>query len=254
MKSIRLAAHVHSSWSYDGQWPLEKIARAFRWLRCDVVLMAEHDRGFDEPRWNEYQQACRDTSTEDMLLVPGIEYSDPDNVVHVVVWGDSVPFLGAGKDTLDVLLAARDHDAVTLFAHPWRRDAVLRYRPTWAPLLTGAEIWNRKYDGVAPNPRAKTFVEQENLTPFVSLDFHTGRQLMPLALSASSSRAKSLAEILAMLRSDAFRPELLTIPAVRLTRGAGGTAIRSLERTRRIVRQPMRRLETELARSRRARR
>lgn len=29
MTRIRVAAHVHSDWSYDGQWSLPKIAAAF---------------------------------------------------------------------------------------------------------------------------------------------------------------------------------------------------------------------------------
>jgi hypothetical protein len=73
MTSVRVAAHIHSSWSYDAKWSLQDIARAFRRRRYNVVLMSEHDRGFDQQRWVEYQKACMGASAGDILLVPGIE-------------------------------------------------------------------------------------------------------------------------------------------------------------------------------------
>jgi hypothetical protein len=91
MKSVRVAAYVHSSWSYNAEWWLQYIARAFRRRKYDVVLMSEHDRGFDKQRWAEYQKACVEASTDDILLIPGIEYEDADNVVHTPVWGRECP-------------------------------------------------------------------------------------------------------------------------------------------------------------------
>ena len=115
--NLRAAVHVHSDWSDDGQWSLGDLAREFARRRYGAVLLAEHDRGWDENRWSRYRQACRASSTPDCLLVPGIEYGDADNVVHVVVWGD-IPFLGAGKPTVEVLRAAKADGAVCVLAHP----------------------------------------------------------------------------------------------------------------------------------------
>ena len=50
MTRIRAAVHVHSEWSYDGSWPLTRIATAFSRRGYRAVLMAEHDRGFDAHR------------------------------------------------------------------------------------------------------------------------------------------------------------------------------------------------------------
>jgi predicted metal-dependent phosphoesterase TrpH len=183
MKAARVAAHVHSSWSYDAQWSLPDIARAFRRHRYDAVLMAEHDRSFDEHKWADYRLACQEASTGGILLVPGIEYEDSDGVVHVPVWGEAVPFLGAGRPTLDLLRSARDQNAIAVLAHPWRRNAISRYQPEWGGLLSAIEIWNRKYDGVAPSRPLRRFADREGVAPFVSLDFHTRRQFFPLAMS-----------------------------------------------------------------------
>ncbi|MEX0746110.1 MAG: hypothetical protein WD118_10960, partial [Phycisphaeraceae bacterium] len=92
--SITAAVHMHSDWSYDGEWPLDRLAACFARRGCRVLLMSEHDRGFDEARWQAYRQACQAASTDRLLLVPGMEYSDPTNTIHILTWGEA-PFLGA---------------------------------------------------------------------------------------------------------------------------------------------------------------
>lgn len=242
MISVRVAAHVHSAWSYDGEWSLPDIAAAFRRRRYDVVLMSEHDRSFDAGRWADYQQACKAASTDDILLVPGIEYEDRDNVVHTPVWGGSVPFLGAGRPTLDLLRLARAEGAVAVLAHPWRRDAIARYQPEWAPLLSAVEIWNRKYDGFAPNPKARDLLGAGGLSPFVSLDFHTRRQFFPLAMSVTLDEPPSPESLAEAIRHGRCQPEFLGISALRCTGGVEGTTLRAVEAVRRGVRGPLRRL------------
>jgi hypothetical protein len=243
MISLRAAAHVHSSWSYDAEWSLPEIAAAFRRRRYDVVLMSEHDRSFDDQTWARYQLACADASGAGLLLVPGIEYEDPDGVVHVPVWGDDIPFLGASRPTLDLLRRAQQVSAVAVLAHPWRKDAMRRYRPDWTPLLSAVEIWNRKYDGLAPGPHVSRFADREGIRPFVSLDFHTGRQFFPLAMSVTLTEEPSTASVVEALRAGHFRAEFLGLPALRFTEGAGGAALRALEFARRGVRGPVRRLQ-----------
>jgi hypothetical protein len=241
MKSARAAAHVHSSWSYDAQWSLRDIASAFRRRRYDVVLMAEHDRSFDEHKWADYRLACQEASTDGILLVPGIEYEDSDGVVHIPVWGDQVPFLGAGRPTLEVLRCARAANAIAVLAHPWRRDAISRYRPEWGGLLSAIEIWNRKYDGVAPSRQLRQFADRENVEPFVSLDFHNRHQFFPLAMSITLAGEPSPAAVVEAIRDGHCRPEFLGGPALRFTEGVAGAALRVLERARRGVRRPIHR-------------
>ena len=92
------ACHVHSEWSYDAEWTLEELATEFSNQGCEIVLMSEHDRGWDQQRWSVYKEACREASSDHLLMVPGIEYSDPRNAIHVLVWG-SEDFLGEGLET-----------------------------------------------------------------------------------------------------------------------------------------------------------
>jgi hypothetical protein len=247
MTTVRAAAHVHSEWSYDASWPLEALAEAFARRRYDVVLMAEHDRGFDEERWQAYREACAAASGR-VLLVPGMEYEDSDNVVHIAVWGEDAPYFGHGRATLETLEDARSASCTAVFAHPWRRDAFTRFRPEWAPLLSAVEIWNRHYDGVAPSREGLRLSREHGLAPFVSLDFHTRRQFFPLAMELEVDGTLTPPAVYAALAAGAFRPAALRVSALRFTRGAPGATARGLERTRRAVRGPLRKLENAVRR------
>jgi hypothetical protein len=250
MRSVRVAAHVHSSWSYDAEWSLQDIARAFRRRRYDVVLMSEHDRTFDQQRWTTYQQACQAASTDDIVLIPGIEYEDADNIVHTPVWGENVPYLGAGRPTIELLRSAQAEGGVAVLAHPWRRDAISRYQPEWAPLLSAVEIWNRKYDGIAPHRETPRLVAGQGLKPFVSLDFHTSRQFFPLAMSVSLDERPTPASLAEAIRSGRFQPEFLGVSALRFTGGLEGATLHALEALRRGVRGPLRQIQQRTGRRR----
>src|SRR5579864_5136200 len=131
---ILAACHVHSTWSYDGSWSLEELSAKFRRRGCRVVMMTEHDRGFSVARLLEYKKACAQASSETILLVPGVEYSDADNGVHVLVWGD-VPFLGEGLPTGEMLEAVKAAGGIAVLAHPSRKNAWQCFEPCWGDML-----------------------------------------------------------------------------------------------------------------------
>lgn len=248
MTLVRAAAHVHSEWSYDATWPLKQLAGSFARRGYDVMLTAEHDRGFDAQRWDDYRRACADASDERILIVPGMEYEDADSVVHIPVWGEDLPFFGAGQPTLDLLRQASEREAFTVFAHPSRRNAMSLYRPEWAELLAAVEIWNRHYDGIAPFPPGRRFAEDEGLLPFVSLDFHTRRQFFPLAMVLDVEGPVTPSSVIGALRAGRCRPELLRVSALHLTRGLPGASARGAESLRRVLRGPLRKLERSIRR------
>ena len=175
------AAHIHSDWSYDGKWPLPELARKFRDRGYRVMLMTEHDRGFSQERLKDFRRECLAASSSSILLVPGIEYSDTDNTVHILVWG-SVPFLGEGIETSELLGRVRTADGVAVFAHPARRAAWKRFDPAWTALLSGIEIWNRKTDGWIPSRQGRALLRNTTAVPFVGLDFHDDNQWFPLVM------------------------------------------------------------------------
>jgi hypothetical protein len=241
MSSLRVAAHVHSTWSYDGRWELEDLARAFARRGYDAVLMSEHDRTFDDARWERFGAACVAASSCGALLVPGIEYSDAENLVHVPVWGAD-RFLGRDRPTGELLADARAAGAVSVIAHPGRRDAWQTFDPRWLELADGIEIWNRKCDGWAPSPSGLALVAGgHELRPFVGLDFHSARQFFPIAMVASASGPPSVASVLAALRAGVLEPVVFGSPATRFSHGRGLEAVRASERVRRPLARACRR-------------
>jgi hypothetical protein len=175
------ACHIHSDWSYDGKWSLSALAAEFERKGYRILMITDHDRGFSESRHREHRQACLEASSERVLILPGIEYSDSANMVHVLVWGP-VPFLGEGIPTLDLLKAAKASDGVAVLAHPSRREAWKSVERGWGEYLLGIEIWNRKTDGWAPSSAASRLVEGASVVPFVGMDFHDRNQLFPLTM------------------------------------------------------------------------
>ena len=240
------APHVHSAWSDDASWSLSDIADGFRRRGYRGVLLSEHSRAFVEADLGAYHAACAEASTPELLLVPGIEYNDPENLVHITVWGD-VPFFGHTPQISDLLPRVSGAGGVSVLAHPWRRDAWKRFDPRWADHLTAVEVWNRKYDGLAPNRRALNLARQAGLAPFASLDFHTSRQFFPLGMELLLDDAEPVnpQSIYKALRNRAFEPRAFNRPARHFAGGPGLLALEAVEHSRRLVRKPLRGLRRE---------
>jgi len=234
LTSLRSAIHVHSAWSYDAKVSLEGLADAFAGHGYQVVFMCEHDRGFSQERWDEYKQACEAASRPDVLLVPGIEYADPEDRVHIPVWG-CADFLGEALPTTELLRRAGGGGGFAVLAHPARRDAWDVVDPAWYTRLGGIEVWTRKWDGWAPNLRASAVAEEEGLVPIVSLDLHRLNQFFPLAITISVDGAPSPATALAALRAADAKPVLRGLAVGKLSRRPVGDVLTRVERLRRPV-------------------
>lgn len=239
MTRVRAAAHLHSAWSDDAAWPLERLAEAFARRGCGVLLMCEHSRDFSDAKWSDYVEACAKASTPDVLIVPGLEYNDADNVVHVPVWGP-VPFLGRTPDIGETLARAQAHDGIAVFAHPWRRGAWRRFEPGWARHLTGVEVWNRKYDGWAPNRRALAYARDSGLAAFVALDFHTARQFFPLAMALDVPGPVTRATVQDALRAGDFQALAFSRSALRMASGLAAAGLMAAEAARSVAARALR--------------
>jgi hypothetical protein len=244
--TIRAAFHVHSEWSYDAELPLREIAALFRRERCDAVFMCEHDRGFSAERLEAYAAACHEASAGGPLLVPGIEYADPQDRVHVPVWGP-VPFLGEGVPTTKLLRAVAEHEGVAVLAHPVRRDAWEIFDPQWLELCSGIEIWTRKWDGWAPNPRASRWAAAHGLIGVAALDLHQPHQTFPLAMQLELAAPLSVEACVQALRLRRCHAIIRGLSAAPLTHGGLGLAARALERLRKPVWRQGRRMRKRFA-------
>jgi|SRR3989338_1027111 len=234
---IRVASHVHSEWSHDGKWPLSKIASYFKKGGWHCVLTSEHDESFNNDRWQSYREACIENSSDNFLIVPGIEYSDPQNIVHVLVWGN-IPFFGAGRETEELLREVKEFQGVAVLAHPSRRQAWQKYRSQWTPFLSGVEQWNRKVDGVAPSQEAISLIKQNpGLLPFVGLDFHRANQLFPLSMALQLNGKLREDALLDLLREKKGRAKLSGVSIDYLSKGAFYKAVNGMEYFRQYLRK-----------------
>jgi hypothetical protein len=209
--SVLAVSHVHSSWSYDGSWRLEDLAAAFKGRGYSVMMTTEHDRGFSADRLAEYRAECARCSTSRLFVLPGVEYSDAENRVHVLVWGP-VPFLGDGLPTGEMLEAVAHFGGVAVLAHPERRDVWESFKPEWQQRLLGIEVWNRKYDGWAPSARGAALVRRAGRIPFVGLDFHTQRQFFPLAMKLGVDGPITEDAVMAALRAGRCAATAFSMP------------------------------------------
>jgi hypothetical protein len=234
MSLVRVASHVHSEWSYDGKWRLPQLAASFAKRGYRVVLMTEHDRGFDESRRLEHRLACQEASSEKILLVPGIEYSDPTNVIHFLVWGD-VPFVGSAVEPDRVLASVQENEGVAVFAHPSRKEAWRRFDPAWHNKVLGIEFWNRKTDGWAPSKHAWPLLRMTNCVAMAGLDFHDSRQFFPMVTFVELEGSISETSVLAALRKQRCRSKVLGLEPSALTDGLHAEALRGADGLRRVA-------------------
>lgn len=211
MPLLRAAVHVHTTRSFDGRWPLPALAAALRRRGYDAVLTAEHSQSLDPDTWAAYREECARASSPGFLVVPGVEYRDADNVVHVPTWGP-LPHLGDRVDVGALLARVEELRGVAVWAHPGRRDAWDRFDPEWARLLRGVELWNRKYDGWRPPPRAAELAASWGLPGYASLDFHRRRQFFPLATRIEVAGPVTVEAVVAALRAGRVSPEFLRRP------------------------------------------
>lgn len=218
--SIYVAAHVHSEWSYDAAWTLDALAEAFAKRGYRAALMTEHDRGYSEERRLEHRAACARASTDRVLLIPGIEYSDADNTVHILVWGD-VPFAGEARVTKELLLHVAAHCGVAVLAHPTRKNAWQRVGTEWYDMLAGVEIWNRKSDGWCASADGVRLINGTITPAWVGLDFHRSRQFFPLAMALQIESGSDITEegVLNAIREHRLIPIAMGMDARRFVQG-----------------------------------
>lgn len=231
----KAVVHIHSDWSYDGNWDLSRIVGFFGKIGYDLVLTAEHDRTFDSDRWAAYKNACSEASTKRTLIVPGIEYSDPDNAIHILVWGVS-EFMGKDHIIGRLLHTAHGKNGICVLAHPRRRNVWQQIEPSWLPLLSGIELWNRKSDGIAPSQHAIDLLRaNKTITPYAALDFHQPKQIFPLSMQIEITGERTVEQVFQALRYSQCRSKAFGISTIHFTGGLLLAMSRTADKIRRAL-------------------
>jgi predicted metal-dependent phosphoesterase TrpH len=239
---LSVAMHCHSEWSYDAEWSLRDLARFFGRMGVDVMLMSEHDTRFPQQQFEKYRQECQAASTPACTLIPGIEYSSPDNAVHILAWGLD-HFLAEDRPVMETLERVRAAGGVAVLAHPARRSIWKMFDPVWVPYLAGIEIWNRKTDGIFPGEHAMRIARETGLPPLVGVDFHQLRHFYPLDHRVEAAPGQSIeSAVLSAMATGRMLPRVLRARVMRPPSDGLALMVR--------LHQPAERLRRSLARLR----
>ena len=142
MKTFKGIVHVHSNYSYDGQHSLEEIAEMGKNRGYHFIGMSEHSDTFDEEKIARYVKECKNASTENCLIIPGIEFTCENNL-HIL--GLGVRQYTSGKDPFQIARFIRQQGGVAVIAHPVRYH--YQIPEGLAAVVDGIEVWNAGYDG-----------------------------------------------------------------------------------------------------------
>lgn len=214
MKTYRIVTHAHSTWSYDGSWTVAALAKTMSRFGAHVLMMTEHSQRFDRDRFDAYFDECQAASTGGIRVIPGIEYSSPNNEIHILTWGLN-HYLEEEMPVDAILQEVQKAGGLAVFAHPKRRDVWNLFEADWAGKLHGMELWNRKTDSLVRSQRALDLIRKHDLRPIVSLDFHNKKQFYPLYNGLVTNRPLSALtdqEFLALMRDKGTRPYFAGLP------------------------------------------
>ncbi len=147
--SYRGLLHVHTDFSYDGHVDIATLGTMLRAEKLDFAVLTEHVEGFCEEKFADYIAQCEAHSADDLLLVPGIEYtfkSGEDRVEIILIGKKS--FVVA-EDVARLLEHKRRNELLAFLPHP------LKFKSVADEVLSAVdmiEVWNRRYDGGAFMP------------------------------------------------------------------------------------------------------
>jgi hypothetical protein len=180
---MRVLAHAHSLWSHDGTLSLTNWVELARQIRCDVILLSEHEEtGWTPDRYTDYVAACIAASTSDVKLIPGIEFSQDG--FHVLCYGLQ-QFPPRPSSAAQLAVAIHSQGRWLCLAHPGKYR--WQYPTSLLAAVDAVEVWNSKwiYDGtLGPHPNSLKLARGKAL--FVGQDVHKQKHLSPLYLQTAT--------------------------------------------------------------------
>jgi len=204
--SFRGIAHVHSRYSHDGKSTIEDYLHFARRAGLSFVLFAEHFNGFSARKLEQYVEECQSYSSEELLLVPGMEFEPTDcGGIHILGFG--VRHYLPNSDLKSILHGIREGGGISVLAHPSRTSSHFPQEHIGA--LDGVEVWNAAYDSrYLPHYRNLLLYRQMKgvngrLLALGGLDMHSVEQFRGVVIE-TDRRTSSSRNLLGILKSGAF--------------------------------------------------
>lgn len=209
MPTYRGIAHIHSTFSADGEMTLDEIVAKLAKSGAQFLLLSEHAEDLSETARRAFIDECdahnRNRRPGEPLLIAGLEFNHPDRT-HVLGYG-CAEFAGT-TDPERTATAIQRAGGVAVLAHPHPDHA--EKIAQIAPFVNGVEVWNSKWDGrVAPPTWRVAAIRSEfdrgfPITAWAGIDLHFRTQFTELFIEVD---AQDLVreQILLSLRAGRFR-------------------------------------------------
>ena len=199
---FRGVAHVHSTLSFDGHLPLDRLATFLSDRGVQFALVSEHVETLDAPKVQQLIRECRVCSTESFLMIPGIEI----DALNALFYGIAAVDGWTDNDDLARQLAASG--AMVVVSHPVKVKGDLP--ALTASLVEGVEVWNTRYDGklaidlsILRYWRSLERQLRRRLRPLCGIDFHSTRDFASVTFNVDCEHLDS-AELLNAIRSGRY--------------------------------------------------
>lgn len=166
--------HLHTEYSYDGNYTLSDIAGLAKKHGHSFILLTEHNDDFNDDKMKRFVSACKHFSSDSMLIIPGLEVNC-DFGRHILALGVTRRIETASPD--HVVESIKENGGLAIIPHP----CLYQFRSFLASAenLNGVEVWNSRYDGTwAPNPRSFSLLrrlrhENPNIFAYAGQDAHS---------------------------------------------------------------------------------
>lgn len=139
---IKGAIHIHSLYSSDGKESVKSIRDLFLPDGVNFLILTEHEDKLTELLYERFVQECKSLSTEDLIIIPGLEFKC--DKIEILALNIEHMFTYSGLH--DLLEKIRKNNGIAILAHPHK------YKFNIEPYIkndriNGVEIWNYRYDG-----------------------------------------------------------------------------------------------------------
>ena len=171
-------AHVHTTFSHDGEISLEHLSNICSARNIDFVLISEHAQDLDQNSFANLIKNADRCSTNRTLLIPGLEF-EGENDVHLLAYGIS-SFIDPGKNLTEIATLVQKQGGLNIIAHPKRNGYFVP--DELVGFMNGIEIWNTKMDGsFAPNAKSLALLRSlrmrnAKISGYAGLDLHWEKQ------------------------------------------------------------------------------
>ena len=137
---IKGLAHIHSSYSFDSKCSLKELATLCGKKGYRFMLLSEHAEGYTQEKMQELVQECKDLSSEDLYIFPGLEYNCEG--MHILALG--VNSLIDESDLPGMIRRIHELGGISVLAHVIYYNSIPYERLS---ALDGVEVWNPRYEG-----------------------------------------------------------------------------------------------------------